>query len=294
MSSAATFGPPVYLDGPLPKPPPGRLLAVPGVLQPAGNDRWMNGVAVWGYPVGVPEPWDPCAVGSPGNFKSDDSEMPVADFAAFVAYLPVTCSSFSLADDPAGFAERAEVALDATISHAVESVLANGMVAPFANPYLTDSNVDVLASGVAVSPSAGFAYLEEAIGQTGRMGMIHATPPAAASYFGPWRDYRPISITGENQFAPTTPTGTPIAIGTGYIGATPTGEADAGPGQSWVFATGPVVAYVDSETILDIKEVLERQTNDVTFRAERYALVEWDTSLQAAVLVDWSGCVSCP
>ena len=38
----------------------------------------------------------------------------------------------------------------------------------------------------------------------------------------------------------------------------------------------------------DITEVLDRSNNDVTFRAERYVLVEWDTVLQAAVLVDWT------
>lgn len=288
--STTTYGPPVYVDGPLPYPLPGSLLGLDGVRQPAGDDRWMNGIAVWAYPEGTPEAWDPCTTASPPG-KSDESSMPTPDFDAFVAYLPVTCSSFTVASDPEGFALRSERALDATISHIVEAVLARGMPAPFANPYLADSNVDVLAGGAAVSPLAGFSYLEEAIGSTGRGGMIHATPGAAASYFGPWRDYR--AVAGEN-FQAVTPTGTPIAIGSGYIGATPFGESDAGDGQSWIYATGPVIAYIDDETTLNIKEVLDRTMNDVTFRAERYALVAWDTGLQAAVLVDWSGCVTCP
>lgn len=281
-----TFGPPVVLDGPLPKPLPGRLLSVPGVLQDPGNDRWMNGVALWGYPEGVPGTWDPCSTGT-FAVKSDDSSIPTPDFAAFVAYLPVSCSSFSLASDPDGFAMKAEIALDATISLSYEAALSKG-VPMSSNPFLADANVDVLAGGAAVSVSAGFAYLEEAIGATGRMGMIHATPGAASAYFGPWRDYRANPDTGEDEFLAQTPLGTPIAIGGGYIGATPFGESSAAAGQSWIYATGPVQAFTAVEARLNIKEVLDRSNNDVTFRAERDALVEWDTALQAAVLVDWT------
>lgn len=284
--SSVTFGPPVVLDGPLPKPLPGRLLGVPGVLQDTGDDRWMNGVALWGYPEGTPETWDPCSTGT-FQYKSDESSMPTPDFAAFVAYLPVTCSSFSIATDPDGFAERAEIALDAILSFAIESALAKG-IPMSANPFLADAAVDVLASGAAQTPTAGFAYLEEAIGATARGGMIHATPGAASAYFGPWRDYRPQAGQGEDEFVALTPLGTPISIGGGYAGATPSGEAAASAGQSWVYATGPVRAYVADEARLNIKEVLDRSNNDVTFRAERDVLVEWDTALQAAVLVDWS------
>lgn len=289
--SSITFGPPVYIPGPLPKPLPGSLTRVPGVLQTPPDDRWMNGVSIWGYPEGTPEGWDPCSTGT-FQFKSDESNMPTPDFAAFVAYLPVTCSSFSVASDPDGFAQKAEDALDATISFAVERALSQG-IPMSANPYLADANVTVLASGGAVDPTAGFSYLEEAIGATGRMGMIHATPGAASGYFGPWRDYRPVPGGGEDTFEAISPTGIPIAIGGGYAGATPFGQADAADGQSWCYATGPVSVYLAREARLNIKEVLDRSSNDVTFRAERDALVHWDTSLQAAVLIDWTGCVLC-
>jgi hypothetical protein len=38
----------------------------------------------------------------------------------------------------------------------------------------------------------------------------------------------------------------------------------------------------------DINGSLDTSNNDVTFRAERYALASWDTALQAAVLIDWT------
>lgn len=281
-----TFGPPQVLDGPLPEPPPGRLLSVPGVLQDPGNDRWMNGVALWGYPDGTPLDWDPCATGT-FRPKSDESNIPTPIFAAFTGYLPLTCSAFSIASAPEAFSEKSEIAMDAKISFGVERMLSQGGDGPdiSTNPFLADANVTVLASGNAVSPTAGFAYLEEAIGGTAIGGMIHATPGAASAYFGPWRDYR-LTVEGV-PFAAVTPLGTPIAIGGGYIGATPHGHAAAGEGESWIFATGPVWAFVDAETKLDLKQVLDRTDNVVTFRAERQALALWDTALQVAVLVNW-------
>jgi hypothetical protein len=273
--SSMTFGPPVMLDGPLPVAPPRSLLTVPGVLQDAGDSRWMNGGAVWGYPEGLPIPYDPCASGT-FDTKSDESTTSTPDFAAFALYLPITCSSFSLAGDPDGFARRAEQVMDAVISFGVERALSQGLPMSF-NPFLADANVQVLAAAAAVTPAVGMAYLEEAIGATGRMGMIHLTPPVSSSFFDT-----------DVPSPLTTALGTPVAVGGGYAGATPSGQSAAAAGQSWVYATGPVRAWVTEESTLNIKDVLDRAVNDVTFRAERYALVEWDTALQAAVLIDWT------
>ena len=55
-----------------------------------------------------------------------------------------------------------------------------------------------------------------------------------------------------------------------------------------MYATGPVEVRLGEVAVMDIKEVLDRSNNDVTFRAERYVLVTWDTQLQAAILVDWA------
>lgn len=274
--SSMTFGPPVVLDGPLPVAPPRGLLTVPGVLQDAGDDRWMNGVAVWGYPEGVPELWDPCGTGT-YETKTSEQTFSTPDFAAFVAYLPITCSSFTVASDPAGFAQRAEAALDAIISFAIEQALSQGLPL-VANPYLADAAVTFPGGTGAVTPAVGIAYLENAIGLTGRQGMLHLTPSVATAVF---------DNTGWDPPGLYTPMGTPVAAGGGYIGATPSGQAAASAGQSWVYATGPVRAFVQSEVTLNIKDVLDRSDNVVTFRAEKYALVEWDTALQAAVLIDW-------
>jgi hypothetical protein len=279
--SMITFGPPVYVDGPLPKPPPRSLLTTPGVLQEEGDDRWMNGVAVWGYPEGEPFTWDPCSTGT-FETKSDESTFSTPDFAAFVIYLPVTCSSFTVASDPEGFAQRAEIALDAIKSFAIERALSQGVTLS-TNPFLSDANVTFPGGTAALSPYVGLAYLEDAIGDTARGGMIHATPSVASTWFTSFPVFQ--QDVGSTLY---TPNGTPVVAGGGYKGATPFGQAPAAAGQSWVYATGPVQAWVARETTLNIKDVLDRDDNTVTFRAERYALVEWDTALQAAVLIDWT------
>jgi len=284
--SGITFGQPFPVDGPLPVAPARSLLTVPGVLQEdAGDSRWMNGVSVYGYPDGLPLLWNPCSTGT-FDVKSDESSFETPEFASFVAYLPITCSSFSLAMDPDGFAQRAEKALDATISFIIEKALAQG-IPTLANPSLADANADVLAAGAPVGPAVGLSYLEDAVGDTGRAGMIHASPGVVSSWFATF----PMQ---ENLSTLFTPAGTVVSSGGGYRGATPWAESAASNGQSWAFATGPVKAWVAPETTLNIKDVLDRSNNDVTFRAERYVLVEWDTSLQAAVLIDWGNECPCP
>ena len=197
-------------------------------------------------------------------------------FASFVIYLPITCSAMSIGD-PEEFAGRAEIAMRAVESYAVEKQLVSGDGIA-TNPYLEDADVDLLASGAAVSPAAALSYLEDAIGATGKQGMIHATPSVVSQWFDQTREDDPL----------VTVNGTRVVSGDGYIGSRPTGGSAAAAGQSWAYATGPVEVRHSDVVMPDISEVLDRTNNDVTFRAERYALVEWDTVLQAAVLVDWT------
>lgn len=270
---------PIVLDGPLPVAPEHCLLNVPGVLIDSGDDRWLNGANIYAYPVDEPVNWDPCSVGT-FRSKLDGAGSLFTPFAAFVSYLPITCSSMSIGD-PDEFRGRAEQALDAVESFAVEKALSQG-VDQSLNPFFTDANVDILAGGVAVSAQTGLGYLEDAIGASGRAGMIHVTPSVAGALgFNYVREE-------ENEGPITTAAGTPVVPGGGYIGAHMVGHNAPGGTKSWAFATGPVnVRHTDFE-LLDISEVLDRTNNIVTFRAERYVLATWDTALQSAVLVDWS------
>jgi hypothetical protein len=275
--SNLTFGPPVVIDsGHVPEPPPHSLLETRGVVVDPGDPHWLSGAAIYPYPGGLPHEWDPC---SSGTVRTKEEGEPVESqyFASFVSYLGITCSAMSIGD-PVEFANRAEIALNAVQSFSVERQLARGTGVQ-TNPALDDANVTLTDAGAtAVNPAVGLAYLEDAIGETGKRGMIHATPPVVSRWFDQPGEI-PELITN---------VGTRVVSGGGYKDATPTGQTPATAGESWVWATGPVEVRLGTVAVLDIKEVLDRSNNDVTFRAERYVLVTWDAQLQAAVLVDWA------
>lgn len=276
--SNLTFGPPVVVDdGHLPVAPPYSLLETPGVVREPSDSHWLSGAAVYPYPGELPREWDPC---STGTFRTKEEGEGVESqyFASFVSYLPITCSAMSIGD-PEEFARRAEIALNAVQSYSVERQLARG-TGVATNPFLADANHTVSDAGAtAQSPEVALAYLEEEIGETGKQGMIHATPPVVSRWFDQNRAFTRQLVTVN---------GTRVVSGGGYKGATPSGRAAAAAGESWVYATGPVEVHLGTVAVMDIKEVLDRTNNDVTFRAERYVLVTWDAQLQAAVLVDWT------
>jgi hypothetical protein len=275
--SVMAVGPALDIDGPLPQAPLYSLLSVPGVLAEDGEGRWMNGVNVDGYPEGTPESWEPCSSGT-FRTKVEESTMSRPRFDAFGLYIPIQCSSLSVGPNWEEFAARAEAVLEATESWGVERALAAGVVTS-GNPFLGDSNVVVLGGG-AVAPQVGLSYLEQAIGETGRQGLIHAPPEVVAAW-----GFDKI----ETGLSLRTVNGTPVAKGGGYSGVDANGSSPA-VGQSYAFATGPVKVYLSEMSLVSdtLRESLDRSNNDVVFRAERYAIAAWDTALQVAVLIDWS------
>lgn len=277
MSSLAVGGH-MRIDGPLPRVRPRSLLTVPDVLVEETDEHWKSGVAIYGYPEEVPELWEGC---SDGTFRTKDegSAPPTPVFTSFVMYIPISCSAMGIGD-PDEFAERAAAVMRATQAYGAEKALAQGIIG-LDNPYLGDANLQLLASGV--NASVGLAYLEDAIGQTGRQGLIHLTPAVAA---------RIEEFTDRGLDEPLyTGVGTPVAIGSGYIGTDPVNQVSPGATTDWVFATGPVEVRIEDDVTLvpeGVAEAVERSVNDVVYRAEKVAVVSWDTALQAGVLVDWS------
>ena len=283
--STTTYGPPVFLDGPLPVAPPGSLLEIPGVVVSTGDTRWMNGASVWAYPTEEPQSWDPCYTGTFRTKAEGDGSL-TATFGAYVAYIPITCSAITVGEKFDEFRDRAEKAMDAVMSYAVEQALSQG-IALSSNPFFSDANVTILGAGAPLTPMVALSYLEDAIGATGRQGMIHATPGTATQWFDQDRIDRLVP-TADNTPSLSTVMGTPVAAGGGYLGAQPSGGAAPAAGQAWAFATGPVNVRLASMELIPIEDVLERELNDITYRAERFYLATWDTALQAAALVDWS------
>ncbi len=273
MSTLTAAGVRLDLDGPRPVAPPHSLLNTPGVVV-ADDGRWLNGVVLDTFPTDPPFVWDPCAGGTT-RVKEDGNNRPLPTFDAFVVYVPTTCSMFS----SNGLREMTRVAFEANGSWGVEFGLAHGVVG-LSNPALGDANLVQLGAN-GISAAEGLARLENAIGETGIRGMIHATPAVISLLQGD-------KLEGDEEGNLFTLNGTPVVSGGGYIGVHPTGKAGPGDGQDWIYATGAVEVRLGAPTLSDLRTSLDRSDNTVTFRAERAALATWDTALQVGVLVDWA------
>lgn len=276
--SVMAVGPAIHLDGPPPVAPPYSLLSLPGVRIGEGDERWLNGANLWGYPPGTPVSWEPCSTGT-FREKEEGGEVPVPRFDAFGLYLPLTCTAASITNDFEGFKRRAELTLEATLSWGVARALAAG-VDGSNNPFISDANMVELNTGTATVPGAALSFLELALGETGRGGIIHAPPEVAAAW-----GFDKLE-TGE---AVRTANGTLVSIDGGYSGITPVGESAPAAGTSWAYVTGPVEARISEFQVVGdvLNGTLDTSNNEVTIRAEAFALATWDTALQAGVLVDW-------
>jgi hypothetical protein len=281
----------VPVDGPRPRAPKYTLLSV---AQEFAVARWQAGVSVVPYPSGAPDSEDPCGDGTLG-IKSDPEALTLpAGFPSFLAYLGEVCTSYSIGADPEqwrAWQERAAVALMARISFALERqwiaasfVVEDGEGNPV--PHLADGNADVLAGGAAQGAATAVGYLEDALGNTGQDGVLVLTP-AVVAYLG----YANFEEDRTGRL--TTARGTTVIVADGATGDwnRPVGEAAAAAGQSWCYATTFPLAQVGDRIILlpeSRNQATDLTTNEAIYRAEIEAAVAWDTTLQAAVLADWS------
>lgn len=279
MSTITAVGPALNLDGPLPVAPEYSLVNTLRALGYLRTDsRIYNSVSLWGYPVGTPSVWDVCSAGTDTKDSESDWDQPL--FAGVTAYFPITCSTITAR--PEEFADRAERVLDATFSFAVEEALAQG-ISGSTNPYFGDTHLTQLG-GAAVLPQAGLNYLENAIGATGRQGIIHATPGTISA----WNFVNLLTENGEGYIETTN--GTPVVSGGGYIDTDPSGKTGSTPasGIEWAFATGPVLLYQQDGVRVTRDQYIDRSINEIVYRAERDFVALWDTSLQSGVLIDWT------
>ena len=100
--------------------------------------------------------------------------------------------------------------------------------------YLGDPNMEVLGGGV-VSALRGLELLETEIALAGG-GMVHVAPATATAMIS-------ANLLTAVRGVMQTYLGTPVAVGAGYIGVTPDGEASPAADQEWAFASGPIQIY---------------------------------------------------
>lgn len=278
-SSLGTMAPPVSLDGPIPLAPPYGLLPTVDVIQD-GDEHWINGAQIWGYPPAVPSTIAGCEEGT--NRVKDDAVGPLNPvFNAFTAYLPFTCTkrSFRNYDE---IKARLLRAFDARLSFAAEQEFANAWQLSD-NPHLTDSDMVAPNGATPVAPAEGLAILEDYIGESGAQGVIHATPGSLTALTN--------TIVNPVGGKLRTLVGNLFVSGGGYIGATPVAHPGAlTDDQAWLFATGLVQARRTEPFIPQdlIEWALDREDNTVTLYAERYVLIDWDAEVHAGVLIDRS------
>ena len=301
MTATPTFGNPFVISGPLPKPPDYTLLdAVPPIQPPADGEapeRWGNGVEVWPYPVDLPSTWLACVAEASGG-KATATAKPLPRFAAFTIIMVDQCNPY-LAKEPE-FRQRLMQAYAAVESYPVEREFMTGTLLPD-NPSLFRQikddgtlgtpDVSVYPAGdTAQHPVPGLAYLENAIAATGKQGIIHCSPAVVTAWFGH------LLVADKNSVL-VTHNGTTVIPGYGYQDAgDPDGHTGSGSTAEWAFATGlleirrgdPYMVPGDNDEYSAIAEATDRTNNLTTFRYEREYLVDWDTTFQAGVLIDWS------
>lgn len=289
-----------YIDGPPPIAPVYGLL--PAAEAPAagvrivpdadsgGVERWLNGAEVYPYPAHKGAVQDGFSVGT--NRVKDDGDITVVDFpqfSAFTAYLPVTCKSWKVWDQEE-FKARAVETFAAVESSIVAREFMFGNAIP-SNPHLTDGTGIFPAGDTILGVTQGVAALEREIALTGRLGIIHVSPQMLSSFSEPWAIDTKTGVI-------RTLNGIPVVPDFGYAAAsTPTGHAAAAGTTEWMYATGPVDIRRSDVFVMPerVEQALDRGTsgsasvgkgNSITYRVERYYLVDWDTVLHAAVLVD--------
>lgn len=288
-------GPSFVLDGPKPVPPPFRLIDTVE-LREIADRHWRNGATIWSYPPDLPHGWNPCSTGT-DRVKADGGSIPLPEFGAFVAYLAETCTaafvvagSHDNAEIQARYVERATASFLATESFVAEDELMNGTSFPL-NPYITDGDLDIL-DGSGLRADVALGLLEDAIGLTGRAGLVHVTPKVAIALSSNYAVEIYGGSPGSVGAGLWTKRGTRVVVGDGYIGAIPDGQGTIlADGTAWMFATGPVQVLRGENVVITTGSIAEAfsispNTNEITYRVERDYLVDWDTALQAGVLVD--------
>jgi hypothetical protein len=147
--------------------------------------------------------------------------------------------------------------------------------------------VDLTPGGGPPSIARGQQILEDYLQQNGfgGQGMIHVQAQSAPNLLsarlvdGPRPDTQQLLSVLGNIIVP----------GAGYPGTGPDNEAPA-TGTAWIYATDVVEVRVDSDENVKVfpetfAEALDRKTNLVRFRAEKFAAATWDGIIHAAVRV---------
>lgn len=251
-----------------------------------GPDRWdVDGARFFPENCVQASTWDPnCAAwsgGEPPEKSPSTNECNYYDVQKFVIE-----SAFELdaqQNRTVDFKGRARRQLEASTSKAMEFELWTGTLVAD-NPAL-DQGAVILGGGAAFTLVGGISLLGQALSNCahGGRGTFHAptfiVDQLLAHHDGLFKV--------DNQRIVTANRGDVVVSGTGYPGTGPAGAAVT-PGLSWVYATGPVqYRLTDIDVYPDtIGEAMNRGRNDIEYRAERSALINFDPCCHFGILID--------
>lgn len=283
-------GPGELVSGPGFTPLPYGLLSV--VENPPRNGHWAGGL-VWQSQcvtgLGA-STYDECIVVTgagaplPPPSKTSNVQNTMRAATPFTAYTEYDCS-------PVGMEEALAVASNALKQAEpwqIERAFWTGTVAGVANvawPHLAGGGTPVLnvqgqilqqavvtVTGAPVDVATGLGLLEQAMADcyngVGTIHMARSLLPTATAFLRP---------SGPKL---VTLGGNVVAAGAGYPGTSPTGAAPTA-GATWVFATGPVMAYRGDVRTTEPRESLDRSKNTRKMIAERTNVLGFDCCLFA-------------
>lgn len=259
----------------------------------AESERWVSGFDqesnACNATVTLLSACNPGVSGIPQTVIEKTGESSIGPYLPFTIEAKVNCSTIGgLRVD---WEQRALNALEACRGKAVEIEFWEGRLTRAENAddpgsnlnrYLANGEaIDVTPTpGTAIKARYGLARLEGALASAGcgGRGFIH-TPVSVASVL-PLKDRNSEGIL-------TTTLGNYVISGDGYTGTGTDGAAP--PGSSvWLYATGPVFVRLDDPTVidLDMRRVINTETNEIVVAAEQAAAVVWDGCAHFKVLVD--------
>ena len=310
---------------------PHRLLSTADEARDPAGTRWQPGFEFAPRFCGLGGMWVPCADFVPrdlglGNTGSGSGEQTkdasdadgIVRFIPYVVWDQFTCTTRGFQE--AEYQTIARQSLELTQDKQVEYEFWTGAVMDAAgNDALGDpiENMSLMASttdeGVlnpdwnggagiptAVSPAHGLALLQQGLANcgSGTRGMIHATPYTVEM----WDD----RVQESGGKLHTRSRGNLVVAGAGYTGEGPDVVPQAVPLTSryaWAYATGLVEWRLDDVQLVpmtpdgtnfanSLREAVDRSTNTVTFRAERFAAAVWNLCCTLAVLIDLYDCTT--
>jgi hypothetical protein len=261
--------------------------------------EWVNGITFlpeqcraqepatwWTCPEpGGAEPVDIPTVGA--GVKTSGVNPDIVEYRPWAAHASEICTTLShrSADQRA----RVQRLLLADESRQIAQELWNGTVAinaAFPNNYLRNTADPVYAD---LTPGAGSAPLAQALmllqdaiadAKNGR-GMIHATPSTVSLWHAAAlvRREGQVFLDAMDNF---------VVADAGYDGSDPAGVVDPANETRYAYATS--VVYVNRDAIIvnprDEQAAIDRDINDVEWRAERFVSALWDGCVHLAINVN--------